>query len=125
MKKKSTRKTIQWTTARKRNFLVSLLRSGTRRWPPKYEALANAYIETRINPKSGRLAKHYQCAICSGAFTSTSMEIDHIKPVVGAEGFTTWDSFIERLFCPVENLQAVCKTCHKEKTKREAAERKR
>ena len=45
------------------------------------------------------------------------MQIDHkivAVPLTGWEGF---DSFIERLFCPVEDLQAICKTHHEEITK--------
>jgi 5-methylcytosine-specific restriction endonuclease McrA len=73
-------------------------------------------VETSINPKSGRLAKKYRCASCKELFTSINIDVDHIKPIVGPEGFTTWDKFIENLFCPVENLQTLCKACHKAKT---------
>lgn len=46
--------------------------------------------------------------------------VDHIKPVIDpAVGFTTWDSFIEGLFCEKDNLQALCRTCHKAKTQEE------
>jgi formate-dependent nitrite reductase cytochrome c552 subunit len=32
------------------------------------------------------------------------------------EGFTTWDSYIERLFCPAEHFDVLCKSCHEAKT---------
>ena len=114
-----TKKKLEWTEGRKKSFITSVLRSGSRRWPPKYEVLANAYTETKINPASGRLAKHFKCAICGGTFTSTNVEVDHINPIIGSRGFTTWDDFIERLYCSIENLQVLCTPCHKEKTKRE------
>lgn len=48
------------------------------------------------------------------------IHMDHIVPVVNpAIGFTGFDDFIESLFCPEENFQALCGLCHKEKTKRE------
>ena len=48
------------------------------------------------------------------------MEVDHIKPVVDPKkGFTTWDDFIDRLFCEKKNLQALCRGCHAKKTKEE------
>lgn len=52
------------------------------------------------------------------------MEVDHIKPVVDPqEGFVSWDEFINRLFCEKDNLQALCKTCHKIKTAKEKKKR--
>ena len=109
----------EWTPARKKSFITSVLRSGSRRWPAKYDCIKEAYVETKINPKSGRLAKHYQCAKCGDTFTSTNIQVDHIEPIIGPKGFTTWDDYIEKLFCPIENLQTLCKECHKAKTKRE------
>lgn len=48
------------------------------------------------------------------------MQVDHIKPVVDPKkGFTTWDEFIDRLFCERKNLQAICLECHKVKTAEE------
>jgi hypothetical protein len=44
---------------------------------------------------------------------------------VGKEGFLSWDIFIERLFCGIENLQILCSECHKVKTKKETLERKK
>lgn len=48
------------------------------------------------------------------------MQVDHIKPVVDPNtGFTSWDDFIERLYCEKENLQVLCTTCHDRKTLKE------
>ena len=111
---------MEWTEGRKKAFIVSVLRSGTRRWPPKYETLNNAKTTKKINPKSKRLAQHYRCATCRKEFTSTNVEVDHIQPVVSpSQGFTTWDEFIANLYCDGTNLQVLCKPCHKKKTLKE------
>lgn len=112
----------RWTEARFKSFVTSALRSAFRRWPPKSDVLKKAATEKRINPKSGKLAMHYTCAICSNDFPSKEMQIDHKKPVVDLKkGFVDWDTFIERLYCEAHNLQCVCKPCHKKKS---ASERK-
>lgn len=109
-----------WTEARYRAFVVGALRSATRRYPPRNAALKNAFVEQRISKKSNRLAKHYRCAICRNLFTSTDIQIDHIEPVVDPKvGFVSWDVYISRMYCEVDNFQVLCKPCHKVKTKEE------
>lgn len=111
---------MDWTEGRIKSFIVSVLRTGARRWPPKYEVLQEACIGQKLNTSSGRMAKHYICAACKNEFTSKDVEVDHISPVVSVgDGFIDWNTFIERLYCPKENLQVLCKACHKKKTKEE------
>lgn len=120
MATKGSNKSSGWTAARKHSFIVSVLRSGTRRYPPKFETLNEAKTEKKKNKRTGRLAQHYLCAICENDFPATEIQVDHIKPVVDpTKGFTTWDTYIKRLFCAKNNLQTVCKPCHKTKTKEE------
>jgi 5-methylcytosine-specific restriction endonuclease McrA len=111
---------LEWTDGRKKAFIVSVLRSGTRRWPPKYQTLNDAKTTKKINSKTKRLAQHYRCAICKKEYTSTNVEVDHINPVVNpSKGFTSWDDFIANLYCSGDNLQVLCKSCHKKKTLKE------
>lgn len=65
------------------------------------------------------MAQHYLCAKCRKDFPKTSVQVDHIEEVV-LDKFTTWDEFIERLFCNSDNLQVLCIPCHKKKTKKAA-----
>ena len=58
--------------------------------------------------------------MCKEEFTSKDVEVDHINPVVSIQdGFIDWNEFIKRLYCGKENLQVLCKPCHKIKTKNE------
>lgn len=126
-KKKPTKKRAspkEWTDARRHSFIVSALRYGSRRWPPRFEVLEEAKTEKKINVQTGRMAQHYRCAICGGEGVATNTEVDHISPVVDKTGFTTWDSYIENMFCDKENLQVVCRACHQIKSKEERAQRK-
>lgn len=106
----------KWTEARFRGFITTALRAASRRWPPKYDSLKAAFTEQKLNKSTGRLAKHYKCNACKKEYPSKQIQIDHVVPI-GKCG--TWDEFISRLFCEQDNLQALCLTCHKKKTKQE------
>lgn len=114
----------EWTQSRYESFVKSVLRAGSRKWPPKYKVLNEAKCGKMVNVRSGRLAEHYRCSNCGEPFPSTMVAVDHVEPVVSTSGFTSWDSVISRLFCGVEGLQVLCKECHKVKTKQENEERK-
>ena len=113
-----------WTPARFRSFIISTLRSGMRRYPNKALALKAASVGKKINKLTGRMAEHFQCRKCSGHFPRTSVQVDHIDPVVDPnKGFIDWNSFIERMFVALDKLQVLCKTCHSGKTRTEQKER--
>lgn len=115
----------EWTAARFRSFVVSALRTATRRWPPKFKALKAAYIGRKVNKKTNKMAMHYSCAHCSRHFVASDVQVDHIFPVVDPRtGFVDWETYIGRMFCEKENLQVLCKPCHSSKTALEKEERK-
>lgn len=118
----------KWTEARFASFIKSALRSASQRWPPKFSTLNAAKRGKRINSTSGRLAEHYECAICNGQFPAKEIQVDHIHPVIDPSiGFISWDEVIRRMFCEADGYQVLCKMCHTEKTnaeKRIAKERK-
>lgn len=114
-----------WTEGRYRSFVTSTLRSGARRWPPKFETLNAAKTEKRVNSKTGRLAQHFLCNGCGEEFPAKDVQVDHINPVVSpSKGFKTWDDFIDKLYCEKDNLQVLCLACHKKKTADEKQEKK-
>ena len=114
----------QWTESRYENFIKSALRRASVKWPPKYLTLNEAFVESRVNIKSGRVAKHYRCNSCKNLFPNKEVEVNHIVPVVPITGFDSWDGLIDRLFCEKDKLEVLCKPCHKILTKEENAKRR-
>jgi hypothetical protein len=111
----------QWSEARFTSFIKSALRGA--RWPQKYECIKAAFVEHGINPATGHKCKLHKCPECQGLFPQNMMHADHVVPVVGPEGFKTWDLFVERLFCEADGFRALCKPCHKLQTSKEQAGR--
>jgi 5-methylcytosine-specific restriction endonuclease McrA len=87
------------------------------RWGPKYDAIKKAFVKRDINPRTGKLCKLHQCASCRKLFPQNAIKADHIEPVIDPRvGFISWDVYIDRMFCEVENFQALCGKCHDKKT---------
>jgi len=57
----------------------------------------------------------FTCAGCSGVFGADSVQVDHIDPIGPFKG--DWGDYINRTFCEQDNLQVLCKGCHKVKSK--------
>lgn len=110
--------------AKLRNFIISQLRGSFRKYPIKYEVLREAATEKKVNPDTGRIAQHYRCNGCKKEFVQSSVQVDHIVPVMKATGFDTWDDYINSLFCSKDNLQVLCLGCHRIKTNNENKDRR-
>lgn len=122
---KKSRNSGLWTESRFNSFIKSALRTASVRWPPRYETLADAYVDRLTNPATGRLAKFFKCSCCQELFVQKDVEVNHKTPVVPTSGFDSWDEVIERMFCEKEGLEVVCKPCHKAITRQENIERKK
>ncbi len=109
----------KWTLARFNSFIKSGLRSLSRKWPPKYEVRKKAWIERGIYKCAGykKRAHKVRVTVIEKNKRVNNVFVDHIVPIVDPiKGFTSWDSIVERMFCEKENLQVLCKQCHKGKT---------
>ena len=69
---------------------------------------------------------NYNCEECGGRFERKGVQVDHTNPVVvPGEGIKSWDKYISRLFVKSKLLQVLCKPCHKKKSNKENAERRK
>lgn len=96
--------------SKKKSFTIQTLRRGSYRWFGRWQA-----------EKASKIGRNqYVCAVCKGVFGKKDTSLDHIIPVVDPEkGFTTFDEYIDRLFCEPEGFQRLCNTCHDKKTGKE------
>lgn len=106
----------EWTEARFNSFVKSALRQASRRWAPNSICKKNANISRGVY-ECAQCKKHVGPTYRNGRKRSQNIFIDHIKPIVDPTvGWTTYDDFINNLFCEVGNLQLLCKDCHDTKT---------
>jgi 5-methylcytosine-specific restriction endonuclease McrA len=91
------------------SWLKCQLRKISKYWPEKTKVFRRAKVDIGV----------YKCESCNQRFKRDELQIDHIEPIVGLEGFVSWDEYIERMFCSYEKLQALCRPCHQIKTKKE------
>ena len=90
-----------------KSFVIATLRSATYRYPMRNEALKAARVDRGL----------YKCASCQGTFKREGVVIDHREPVVDVKlGFTTWDDYINRMFCDSSMLDILCEQCHDSKS---------
>jgi 5-methylcytosine-specific restriction endonuclease McrA len=96
-------------------FAKGAMRRASLMWPPISECRKLARRER------GK----YECAMCKELFSAKEVQIDHRQPVVDIiKGWESWDVFIARLFCDVDNLDCLCVNCHKSKSAMEVEMRK-
>lgn len=103
-------------------------------WPNKSIAreMAKVLVQEGLllngNPK---FKTKYICAECHRqgldiiVHDKETTQMDHINPVIDMAGFTTWDNYMESLFCEPEAYQCLCKPHHLEKSTKENEERRK
>ncbi len=116
-----TRNSNRWTEAEFHRFIKNGLRSLSRKWGPKNEALKRSRVSRGI----------YRCECCGEEMPASvkvdgrrkkNVHADHIEPVINPEtGFTTWDEVVVRMFCEEDGFQILCTDCHAIKTNEERA----
>ena len=102
--------------------LFSALRRVFMRSPYSSDAF-NKVKRTATKGKQKRV--FFTCASCGVEAIRKDVCVDHVAPVVDPKvGFVDWITYIARLFCGPDNLQILCKKCHKIKTLQENKERR-
>lgn len=61
----------------------------------------------------------YKCAECKKWHKAKDVSVDHIVPAGSLNTYDDLVPFVQRLFCSVEGLQVLCRTCHNTKTQQE------
>lgn len=110
-----------WTEAKFKSFVKNNLRSASRKWGPIQKCKKRAHVARGL----------YKCDGCGEVVPPTIYDeekrkrvnntfVDHVTPIVDpAVGFVSWDQIIDRMYCDSDNLQLLCKKCHKEKSQEE------
>jgi len=133
MKKKIVKKRISKVSKPRNNgtmtesgfwgFIRSALRQKSRWWKP----ISQCKLDAR-RPYTGtnkRQKFEYQCNKCKGWFPEKQINVDHITPAGQLNCSNDLPGFVERLFCEVDKLQCLCKTCHDKKTLEEKQSKKK
>lgn len=122
-KKRKVRSEEQRFKARRTQFLRMLRKAFN--YSDTYIQAKEAAVSETTGPRGGKLS---DCAICGQP--SSRVEIDHIEPVVPLDMYQYEMSEIEAIesvFClgKIGNVQAVCTSCHKDKSREENELRRR
>lgn len=113
---------------KERNLLKGAIRRTFSRSELRRKALDSATVKDYQDPSRKRVTRWGRCAECSKLEPLYLMEIDHKEPVVPLGSRLedmSWDQVIDNVWCDESKLQALCKPCHKAKTKAEGVERRR
>lgn len=105
----------RWTEARFWGFIRSLLRDGSRRWPPlAWDALS--LDKLRVPGSKPRVYVH-KCVACGRYKIRQHVQTDHIAPCGSLKSWDDLPLFASRLFCEVSGVRVLCISCHQEVTK--------
>src|SRR5260221_9987797 len=124
---KKTRCSGTMTEAAFRNWILSALRSLTRKWKPANDVWKKG---SRLKPSTvvGRHRIEHQCAHCGvwlpkkTRTNAKGIELDHIVPIGGLSCFSKLEQWIRRAFVETSDYQKLCTTCHAAKTAKERTE---
>jgi hypothetical protein len=105
-----------------KNLIKSALRRAFSRSTLRQEALQRAVVK-HYDPSRPRVRTWCKCEICGLIDARSYFHIDHKLPVVDLD--KTLDDMdvnelVSRLWCSLDNLQAIDVNCHESKTKGEA-----
>ena len=107
-----------WTKSQYFGFIRGALRRAATRYPVKYQ-VKDAARRPKPEGTPGRHRFEFNCNHCDGWFKEADTEVDHIVPAGSLRDFDDLAGFCERLFCEPDNLQLLCKKCHRTKTNEE------
>lgn len=99
-------------------YITSVLRQGTIKWSVRHAALRRVSfkkLEGKYMSGKPKWKTYWKCDKCGEEFRNVGqLEVDHILEVGPFTG--DWNTFISRMYCSLDNLQALCTICHMRKT---------
>lgn len=111
-----TRNCNTMTEAEYFSMILSALRGTTRFWKP---CLKKLEASKRKNESSNKRLKYeYLCESCSSWYPRKLVQIDHIIPCGGINGYDKIVPWLLKAHVE-EGFQILCRECHKSKTKEE------
>ncbi len=99
------------------SWIRSNCRKMTTRWKPRFDKLAEGKRKSESDNK--RLKWEYSCEECEGWFPGSQIEIDHIVPCGGLNGWDKILPWFKNALVEIDGYQRLCKTCHRIKTNEE------
>lgn len=90
-------------------------------------AVITASLVEHSDPERPRVKNWCRCNVCKKPEARSYMAVDHLSPLIPIDSSfenMSLDVFIDRLWCDISNLQAICVDCHDKKSKIEAKERR-
>lgn len=112
-------------TNKERGLIKGSLRRVFSRSELRQQVVAASRIEYH-DPNRPRVKKWSRCELCKELTPTYLIAADHILPLIPLNSSLnemSWDELVDRLWCDASNLQAVCVTCHKAKSKQEMKQR--
>lgn len=112
---------------KERNLLKGAIRRIFSRSELRRQALDKSLVKDYSEPSRKRVTRWSKCPECKKMTPTYLMEVDHKEPVIPLDKKLedmNWTDVVDRVWCNEANLIALCKPCHKLKTKEEAKARK-
>ncbi len=114
-------------TKKERGLLKGAIRRVFSRSELRKKVLETVRVE-HSDPTRARVKRWGFCPECKKIIPLYLFQVDHIIPVIHI-GETledlSWDTLVDRIWCVESNLQPLCLTCHKQKSKLEGVQRRK
>ncbi len=120
-------------------YLKNAIRRASYRHPARAQALNRHRIAAPPDWPNKRVRFVYQCQACKQYFEQKQVQCDHIFSIVPLTGWPDapkselyrwvpglpdWNPIIYRTFVDPDQMQPLCRPCHKDKTKHESTLRR-
>lgn len=101
----------KWSESKFWSFIRSGLRRKFMMWPAQYvvrKAACRPYVGD-----NKRQQWEFQCQKCKKWVMGKETNVHHKIPCGTLTCYADLPGFVERLFCEPQDLELICKTCHK------------